>query len=388
LRASAHVRDSIRPVPVRILIDYRPALRQRTGVGEYVHETARALVATAAPSETLVLFSSSWKDRLPVAVVPGADTVDRRVPVRVLNFAWHRLGMPPVEWLAGGGLDVVHAAHPLLIPSRQAARLVTIHDLDFLDAPERTTAEIGRDYPALTAAHARRADQVVAVSTHTAQQIETRLGVPRSRISVCPPGAPTWTRRTSEPASGGCILFLGTLEPRKNLGVLLDAYAALVARQPQVPRLVLAGRLTPAADALIRRTRERPLAGRVDLPGYVSEADKRALLDRALVLVLPSHVEGFGLPAVEAMAAGVPVIASNGGALPETVGTAGHLFAPDDTGALGDALESIVGDHARRHRMSDAGWRHVQQFTWARTAQGVRDAWRLAVEHRRARRRG
>lgn len=370
---------------MRILFDYRPALRRRTGVGEYVHETARALVASAPPGEHLTLFSSSWKDRLAPDVVPGAHTVDARVPVRALHLAWHRLGWPPVEWLAGAH-DVVQAAHPLLIPSRRAARLVTIYDLDFLDAPERTRAEIRRDYPTLTADHARRADQVITISTHTADAIASRLGVPRSHISICHPGAPDWARRAAEPAANGCILFLGTLEPRKNLGVLLDAYSALVAVRPDAPPLVLAGQIPDEAGSLVRRTREHPLAGRVELPGYVSENDKAALFRRALVFVLPSHTEGFGIPAMEAMAVGVPVIAANRGALAETVGDAGELVSTDDPAALTSALATILADAARRDRMREAGWAHAAPFTWARTAAGVREAWQLARAHRAERR--
>jgi glycosyltransferase involved in cell wall biosynthesis len=223
---------------VRILLDYRPALRQRTGVGEYVHELASALLESAPPGESLVLFSSSWKDRMPAWSTPSGATdagrpeiSDLRIPVRVLNYAWHRLGWPPVERLARRPLDVVQAMHPLLIPSRTAARIVTVHDLDFLDYPERTRAEIRRDYPALAATHARRADHVVVVSRHTAGEVERRLRVESSRISVCSPGRPAWPRRLAEPA-GGPILFLGTLEPRKNLGVLLDAYERLIVRRP------------------------------------------------------------------------------------------------------------------------------------------------------------
>lgn len=371
---------------MRILFDYRPALRRRTGVGEYAHETARALVASAPAGERLTLFSSSWKDRLAPGVVPGADTIDARVPVRALHFVWHRLEWPPVEWLAGAH-DVVHAAHPLLMPSRRAARLVTIYDLDFLDAPERTRAEIRRDYPSLAGDHARRADRVITISTHTAEGITARLGVPQSRISICPPGGPAWPRRTAEPGASGCILFLGTLEPRKNLGVLLDAYGALLTARPDAPPLVLAGQIPAEAADLVRRTRARPFAGHVELPGYVADDEKAALFRRALVFVLPSHNEGFGIPAIEAMTVGVPVIAANRGALAETVGDAGALVAPDDAPALTHALTTILDDSARRDHMREAGWAHATRFTWARTAAGVRDAWQLARE-RHAERRG
>ncbi|MGE5833653.1 MAG: glycosyltransferase family 4 protein [Acidobacteriota bacterium] len=377
---------------MRILLDYRPALRQRTGVGEYVHELARALVATAPEGEFLSLFSSSWKDRLDRSAVPGADHVDRRVPVRVLNFAWHRLAWPPAERLVHEPLDVVHAAHPLLIPSSRAAQVVTVHDLDFLDHPDRTHAEIRRDYGALARSHVRRADQVVAVSHHTASEVERRFGIDRSRISVCRPGRPDWPAREAEPVSG-CVLFLGTLEPRKNLDVLLDAYERLIVRRSAhstnvdgIPSLVLAGRVTPEGEDIVARTRRPPFAGRVEVPGYIDTGRRRALYDNALAFVLPSHAEGFGMTALEAMTVGVPVIAANRGALPEVVGDAGRLFDPQDSEALAHHLQDVLADTLLRARMRDAGLARSRQFTWRDTARGVREAWMLSLAHRRERR--
>ncbi len=124
---------------MRILVDYRPALRERTGVGEYIHQLVRAYAAGG--QDEVAVLTSSWKDRPApgLAAELNAQVIDRRVPVRVLNYAWHRLEWPPVEALAGG-VDVVHAAHPLLIPARSAAQVITIHDLFFLSAPERTRA--------------------------------------------------------------------------------------------------------------------------------------------------------------------------------------------------------------------------------------------------------
>jgi glycosyltransferase involved in cell wall biosynthesis len=267
---------------VRVLLDYRPALRQRTGVGEYIHELARALVASAAHGEELYLFSSSWKDRLAPNAVPGAETVDRRIPVRVLNLAWHRLGWPRVEQVTGRQYDIVQSAHPLLIPARAGARVVTIADLDFLDHPERARAEIKRDYGPLAAAHAARADRVIVISRDTASAVEQRLGVPASKISICYPGAPGWARRDQEPfARTACVLFLGTLEPRKNLGVLLDAYERLLTHQRDVPPLVLAGRLGADAGGILSRATRPPLAGHVEIPGYIpTTSEKRSTVAR------------------------------------------------------------------------------------------------------------
>src|SRR5262249_36108082 len=160
----------------------------------------------------ITLFSASWKDRLSPDVVPGLGTVDRKIPVRLLNLAWHRLEWPPIETVSGATFDVVQSLHPLLVPSERAAQVVTVADLDFLDHPERTRAEIRRDYPALAASHAKRADRVVTISRATAEDVERRLGVAASKISICYPGRPDWRARETEPgADSACLLFLGTL---------------------------------------------------------------------------------------------------------------------------------------------------------------------------------
>jgi glycosyltransferase involved in cell wall biosynthesis len=370
---------------VRILLDYRPALRQRTGVGEYVHELARALAATTGGDESVTLFSASWKDRLAADAVPGLRTVDRRIPVRALNYAWHRLGWPSVESIARETFDVAHAAHPLLMPSARAAQVVTIHDLDFLDHPERTRAEIRRDYTALAPAHARRAMQVVVSSRTTARDVEHRLGVPADRISLCYPGRPDWPRRDVEPADG-CLLFLGTLELRKNLGLLLDAYERLLARRAHVPPLVLAGRTTPAAEPVIKRTLNRPLKGRVEVPGYVNPGDREALYRRALVFAMPSHTEGFGMPVVEAMTVGVPVVAANRGAMPEVLAEAGCLVEPDDVVGFSEGLAALLDDATLRQKRREAGWARAAAFDWRATARDVRAAWAIAVDRHRGRR--
>jgi glycosyltransferase involved in cell wall biosynthesis len=371
---------------VRILLDYRPALRQRTGVGEYVHETARALAATAPPDEELVLFSASWKDRLDPDVVPGAIVVDRRIPVRILNRLWHRLSWPAVEQVAGRPFDIAHAAHPLLIPARSAARVVTVHDLDFLDHPERTRAEVRRDYPALAAAHARAADQVIVVSRFTAREVERRLGVPRARIAICSPGAPDWAPRPAEPpAAQGYLLFLGTLEPRKNVALLVEAYERLIARRPDAPRLILAGGMTPEAAPLVERIGRPPLAGRIELAGYIDPERRRDLFAGAIAFVLPSHLEGFGMTAVEAMTAGVPVIAADRGALPEVVGRAGRLIDPADALDLMQAMDEVVTDAGRRREMIARGFEEARRYSWRTTADRLREAWGRASARRRER---
>jgi len=366
---------------VRIVLDYRPALRERTGVGEYVHGMASALRAQLGADDSLVLFSSSFRDRLDPSVVPGASVIDMRVPVRVLNYAWHRLGTPPIEMFAGP-TDVVHAAHPLMIPSRAAVRAITIHDLDFLDHPERTRAEIRRDYPALVPAHARRADLIAVNSRYTASQVTGRLGVQEDRIVVCRPGAPRVSRR-QEPATLGPILFIGTIEPRKNLGILLRAYQRIVTRRSGVPALVLAGGTVEQSASILEPLNHAPLTGHVRHVGYVNEPQRRALLEQASMLVIPSLEEGFGLPALEAMTMGVPVIASRRGALPEVVGDAGILVDALDDAEFAAAIEALLDDAGRRRRHADAGVLRAREFSWEDGAARLIAAYRSAIVHKR-----
>ena len=371
---------------MRILVDYRPALRERTGVGEYIHELVRAYAAIHR--EELLLFTSSWKDRpaSSVAAETGAAIIDRRIPVRILNYLWHRLEWPPAEALAGS-VDVTHSAHPLLMPTRSAAQVVTIHDLFFLSHPQDTSAEIRRDYSGLASSHARRAHAVITSTQYGRAQIAERLGVADDRIYVCPPGAPTWHtlgRGPNVPAEG-CILFVGTLEPRKNVGALLDSYEQLLARRPQLPRLVLAGRATPSASNWLARIQTPPLRERVTHLGYVASDAREDLYRSARVLVMPSLDEGFGLPALEAMSAGVPVIAASRGSLPEVVQDAGALIDPADTDALTDALERAAFDQNWARQAAQAGLERARAFTWAQAAQTLRRAYVDAIARRRNR---
>ncbi|HTM25383.1 MAG TPA: glycosyltransferase family 1 protein [Vicinamibacterales bacterium] len=368
---------------MRILLDYRPALRARTGVGEYAHEIARALIRQIGPADAVTVFSSSWKDRLSPDVLPGARLVDLRIPVTALNFAWHRLGWPPIERLAGP-IDVAHSLHPLLMPARDAAQIVTVHDLDFLDHPERTQAEIRRDYASLAPAHVARADAVVVVSAFGAGEVERRLGVTSDRILICPPGAPAWAPRRTPPPRGP-ILFMGTLEPRKNVGTLLEAYGILLGMLADAPPLWLAGGATPAAAEWLRAIRKPPLAGRVRHLGYIEHDRREALYAQASMLVLPSHLEGFGMPVLEAMTVGVPVIVSNRGALPEVAGDAGPAIAPEDAQGFARAMARYLTDPGAVRAATDQGLTRSRAYSWDASARTLLDGCAGALARRRSR---
>jgi alpha-1,3-rhamnosyl/mannosyltransferase len=281
--------------------------------------------------------------------------------------------------------------------------VVTIHDLYFLSHPDRSRAEIRRDYPALARRHAHQADRIIVPSQFTAREVEQRLEVPADRISVCPHGRPDWTPRAALPADGGYVLFLGTLEPRKNVGGLLDAWARLADRGPlegghygrsgstgvgsptqrrKLPDLVLAGKATEAAQPWLDRIARPPLLGLVRHVGYVDPARRRELYAGARVLVQPSFEEGFGFPVLEAMTVGVPVVAASRGALPEVLGDAGLLVDPADPDQMAAAIGQMIDDDELAAASAAKGLIRSRHFDWERTADGVYDAYQLAIQHR------
>ena len=367
---------------MRILVDYRPALRQRTGVGEYAHNLSTALVRRG-DAAAVTLFSSSWKDRLPPDAVPGAATLDARVPVSALNFAWHRLSWPPVENL-GAVADVAWSLHPLMIPSLRAAQVVTVHDLYFLDHPESTAAEVRRDYPALAGIHARRADAVIVNSEYTKRLVETRLEVPPEHVTVCYPGPPAWRVR-EEPSAPGPILHVGTVEPRKNVQALVDGYLSLAQQRPGLPPLVFAGRIVSAPSPPASGTHRGIFESSVRFLGYVDDDERLRLYREASVLVIASWDEGFGMPALEAMTIGVPVVAANRGSLPEVLGEAGLLIDPDDPSTIAATVGRLLDDPVLRREQAARGVKRASSFSWDSSAGHLLGAFREAVARRTAR---
>src|SRR5262245_55282230 len=214
-------------------LDLRPSLIRSTGAGAYIFNLARRLPGLS-PADRFYFFSASLRDRYPEDGWPAnATLVDRRLPVRVLNLAWNRLGWPPLDRLVGAPLDLVHSPHPLIVPGN-GRRIVTVHDLFFLKHPELTTAEIRRDYAPLVREHVRRADGVLTVSQHTASEIRRLLDVPEEKLGVTLNGVdPLFRTPVSDDdvtavlarhrLPRGAILYVGSDEHRKNLVTLVMA---------------------------------------------------------------------------------------------------------------------------------------------------------------------
>jgi glycosyltransferase involved in cell wall biosynthesis len=366
---------------LRVVLDGTPLLGQRTGIGRYTAALLDELAGLAAGCGLDVGVSAfslrghrSLRSRLPA----GVRARGLPVPARVLRAAWRRLPVPPIELLVGA-VGVMHATNFVLPPAIRAAGVLTVHDLAFLDRPdELAPAEHG--LPALVRAAARRAAVVCTPTTAVARQVVQRLGVRDDRIVVTPLGVdPAWfvaaapnaetRRRLRLPKQ--YLLFVGTAQPRKGLDVLLAAHAAA----PSAPPLVLAGAAGWGPQPADPEPAERH---RVLRTGYLSEVDLRRVVAGATALVLPSRDEGFGLPLLEALACGIPVITTDAPALLEVAGGHAQHVPVGDVDALAHALATV--DAAARDAETAAARRaHASEFTWRACAESTVDAYRLAA---------
>jgi glycosyltransferase involved in cell wall biosynthesis len=365
---------------VRIGIDATPLLGRMTGVGIYTSNLLGAL-AQDWPGDELVATAFTWRGRggLETVVSAKVSVRSRPAPARALRAMWGSVGLPPVEVLSGP-VDVFHATNFVLPPLRRAAGVVTVHDLSFLRYPE-TVSAASLAYRRLVPVSLRRAAVVVTPSRAVAQQVQDAYGVPSERIMVTPLGVdPQWsTALPATPSWRGArgiptdyLLAVGTLEPRKNLRALVAAYAGLVAGRLDVPPLVIAGG-AGWGDALDLRAIP---AGRVVLTGHLPLPELRCLVAGATALAFPSIDEGFGLPPLEALACGVPVVANDLPVTREVLGDQAGFCDAADPQALADALLVAVTDP---HGSPEARRARAAQFTWTRCAQATHAAYDRAL---------
>jgi glycosyltransferase involved in cell wall biosynthesis len=362
---------------MRIAYDGTPLLGPRTGVGWYTADLVAA-VSRQSPHDDVMVLPISWRTaRALEPPAPGVRVVRRFAPARPLWALWDRVPWPPVEWLVG--CDVFHATNYVAPPSRRVPVVVTVHDIGFVRFPGTTGAAIRRMAQLLPGV-LDRAAAIVAVSHFTRDELASWLPRLADRIAVVPNAShPRPERRegagTGLPPGPPHCLVLGTMEPRKNLPLVLDAFA-LARRRGLELRLVLAGGASPLLD-VPSLLRDRGL-GPPDVvtTGYVDDSTAGALLRSARLLAFPSLYEGFGMPVLEAMEAGVPVVAARAGATPEIVGGAGVLVEPHDVEGFAGAMSAVASDEQLRAGLVAAGRKRASAFSWDRAAAACLDLYR------------
>lgn len=345
------------------------------GIGTYIRELVPALAA-ADPSLEITLFHARFvSGERPEAWMHAFARRELRRSIRRLYPTWDLLGRPSLPRELGS-LDLLHAPTPAAIPppGRDQRLVATVHDLAFHAHPKLFPTAWRTLYRLGTRRAARRADAIIVPSQSTARDLVRHHRPSLDRVHVVPLAAslpqaaadPEETLRRLK-VSRPYLLFVGTLEPRKNVVRLLRAYRRAVARSGLPHALVLAGPLGWGSERLHRELAV-PGPGQVIPTGRTEPRDVDALYRAADAFVYPSLYEGFGLPVLEAMARGTPVITSGASSIPEVVGDAALTVDPRSVSDLAAAIERLLTDPPERRRLSAAGRARAEGFSWERTA--------------------
>jgi len=373
---------------MRIAIDYTPALRQGAGIGRYTRGLVDALAGLDRQNEYTLFCAGQKPERTDWPA--NFNVQASNLPAQWLTVGWHRLHLPvPVERLIGA-CDIFHSPDFTLPPLKGARGVVTVHDLSFLRVPQCADPALRAFLEKAVPRAADQAQRVLADSESTRRDLIELLNVPAEKISVVPGGVEPRFRpvRDTVRLAGvrkrynlpqWFILSLGTLEPRKNFSRLISAYAQL-RRQTGLPHsLVIAGGKGWLYQEIFDQVTREGLSEFVHFPGFVADEDLPALYTLADLFAFPSLYEGFGMPPLEAMACGTPVVASNNSSLPEAVGAAALLVDAEDVEGLADAMARVLGSAVLQTRLADLGRAQAARFTWQSAAQKLLEAYRLAA---------
>ena len=338
----------------------------QTGVG---HVTAALVEHLAARPDVAVVAYAVTRSRgisRELVLPPGTRLSITGVPARVLFDAWRWTSHPRIDrWV--GSVDVVHGTN-FVVPPTSAAALVTVHDVAFAERPDLVTPA-SRRYRSLLRAAIRRGATIHTFSDTVRDAVVERFRCPPERVVRIHPGIADTS--AGEPATGQrlagaarYVLALGTVEPRKNYPRLVAAFDHLAASRPEL-RLVIAGPDGWGVGDLAAAIATATHGDRVVRLGYVSDADRRDLLAGAAALAYPSLDEGFGHPPLEAMRAGIPVVAARAGALPEVLGDAALFADPTAVPQLATALATVLDDSEVARRLVAAGAVRAARYSWA-----------------------
>ena len=363
-------------------IDVTSAIVQGGGIGRYTRELIQAL-AQVPTAHQFRFFSAKPPASLPIRnPLPTASHIQyypATLDERWLYRLWYRLRLPlPVQWVTGR-LDLFHSPDFVLPPvAGGIPTLLTVHDLSFAHYPEVYPEPLVRYLNSVVPWSVGRATHILADSEATRADLVSLWGVPQGKVSVLysgvherfqpvgEEGVLTAVRHKYRLGTQPYIFAVGTVQPRKNYQMLIRAFQPVAAQWPH--NLVIAGGKGWLMDEMMDEIARQGLEERVRFVGFADDDDLPALYSGAALFVFPSLYEGFGLPLLEAMQCGVPIISSDASCLPEVAGQATVLLSPYDEAGWTAAMLNLLGDGQRRTKLVGAGFRQARHFRWEQSA--------------------
>jgi glycosyltransferase involved in cell wall biosynthesis len=366
---------------MRIAIDYTAGIRQAAGIGTYVRNLVDAMLAQDAINEYTLLTSGRPTREHPFPTAANVRGRSILIPDRYLNVLWYRWRLPLYANLFTGHVDIYHGPDFVLPPiGIKLRKVVTVHDLAFLKYPEYAIPELAAYLKKVVPEAVASADAIAAVSHATRQTLIEQFGTPAHKITLVPAGVASYFRRVTDPVLLGAtrhkfglkhplVLGVGTLEPRKNhLGLIKAFYKTQQHKHSRPAMLAIAGGSGWLYEETQQLVAELKLEKKVRFLGRVSDLELLTLYSMADVFAFPSFFEGFGIPPLEAMACGAPVITSNISSLPEVVGDAALLVDPHKTNELANAIMRLLEDEQLREELRQKGYQQAQRYTWKQAA--------------------
>lgn len=372
---------------MKIGIDYTAALKQSGGIGRYTRGLITALAELDRQNQYLLMHAPDSPPTRLQFFQPYSNFSHKRYPLpeRWMTIGWHRFHLPiPVETFTHS-IDLFHSPNFILPPVRRAKTLLTVHDLSFIRHPQGAVDRLRRWLEKVVPRSLARANHVLADSESTKRDLIEIFSVNSGKITVVGAGVEPRFQPITDPAQQQrvskryqlpekFVLSVGTLEPRKNYAGLIQAYSRSAVRETH--HLVIAGGKGWLYEEIFAAAESSPVSDRIHFIGFVADEDLPILYSIADIFAYPSHYEGFGIPVIEAMACGTPVVCANNSCLPEVAGQSAVQIPATDIDALAEAIRCLAVDQSLRENAVRQGFKQAEKFNWPAAAQRLLNVYR------------